>query len=147
FALFAAYNRHRLNVQYGVHALDIARVVASAPTVLNNISQYDAAPPTPNPGFVDELATGPIQSVASRVQQRTQVLFVVVANTHSIRLAAPDRDMLGHPVAGDFTQALAGREETAQQSTVFGAVIVAKVPVQQPGGRVLGIVSVGISTK
>ena len=37
FALFAAYNRHRLNVQYGVHALDIARVVASAPTVLNNL--------------------------------------------------------------------------------------------------------------
>jgi two-component system, CitB family, sensor kinase len=147
FALFAAYNRHRLNVQYGVHALDIARVVASAPTVLNNISQYDAASPTPIPGFVDELATGPIQSIASRVQQRTQVLFVVVANTHSVRLAAPDRDMLGYQVAGDFTQALAGHEQIAQEPTVFGVVIVAKVPVQQPGGRVLGIVSVGISTK
>jgi len=147
FALFAAYNRHRLNVQYGIHAMDIARVVASAPTVLNNISQYDAAPPTPIPGFVDELATGPIQSIASRVQQRTHVLFVVVANTHSIRLAAPERDMLGHQVPGDFTQALAGHEQTAQEPTVFGVVIVAKVPVQQPDGRVLGIVSVGISTK
>jgi len=147
FALFAAYNRHRLNVQYGVHALDIARVVASAPTVLNNISQYDAASPTPIPGFVDELATGPIQSIASRVQQRTQVLFVVVANTRSVRLAAPERDMLGYQVAGDFTQALAGHEQIAQEPTVFGVVIVAKVPVQQPGGRVLGIVSVGISTK
>jgi two-component system CitB family sensor kinase len=147
FALFAAYNRHRLTVQYTVHALDIARVVASAPTVVNNISRYDAASPTPIPGFVDELAAGPIQSIVSRVQQRTHVLFVVVANTNSVRLAAPDRDTLGYQVAGDFTQALAGREQTARESTVFGVVIVAKVPVQQPDGRVLGIVSVGISTK
>jgi two-component system CitB family sensor kinase len=147
FALIAAYNRHRLIVQYGVHALDIARVVASAPTVLDNISRYDAASPTPIPGFADELADGPIQSVVSRVQQRTHVSFVVVANTHSVRLAAPERQLLGYQVAGDFTQALAGHEQTAQESTVLGAVIVARVPVQQPDGRVLGIVSVGISTK
>ncbi|MEE6134836.1 hypothetical protein SKC41_00625 [Mycobacterium sp. 050128] len=92
FALFAPYNRHRL-VQYGIHALDTARVVASAPTVLN-ISHYDAAPASPLPGFVDELATGPIQSVRSRVQLRTHVAFVVVATTRSVRLAPPDRDML-----------------------------------------------------
>jgi two-component system CitB family sensor kinase len=146
FGFFAMYNRHRLNVQYGVHALDIARVVASAPTVLNNISHYDAAPPIPTPGFVDELATGPIQSLASRVQQRTHVLFVVVANTHSIRLAAPDRDTLGYP-AIDLTQPLAGQEQTTQESTAFGVVIVARVPVLDPGGRVLGVVAVGISTK
>jgi two-component system, CitB family, sensor kinase len=146
FVIFAVYNRHRLNVQYGVHALDIARVVASAPTVLNNISHYDAAPPTPTPEFVDELATGPIQSVASQVQQRTHVLFVVIANTHSIRLAAPDRDTLGYP-AIDLTQPIAGQEQIAQESTAFGLVIVARVPVLDPGGRVLGVVAVGISTK
>jgi two-component system CitB family sensor kinase len=147
FVLFAVYNRHRLNVQYGVHALDIARVVASAPTVLNNIAQYDAAPSIPTAGFVDELATGPIQSMASRVQQRTHVLFVVVANTQNIRLAAPDRDTVGYQVANDFTQPLAGQEQTTQESTAFGVVIVARVPVLDPGGRVLGVVAVGISTK
>jgi two-component system, CitB family, sensor kinase len=147
FALVAAYNRHRLAVQYGIHAMDIARVVAAAPTLVDNISRYDAASPTQAPGFVDELATGPIQSVVSRVQQRTHVQFVVVANTHSVRLAAPQRDLLGQQVAGDFTQALAGHEQTSRESTVLGGVIVARVPVQQPDGRVLGIVSVGISTK
>ncbi len=81
FVLFAVFNRHRLNVQYGVHALDIARVVASAPTVVNNISRYDAAPLTPSPALVDELATGPLQSVASRVEQRTHVLFVTTPAT------------------------------------------------------------------
>jgi two-component system, CitB family, sensor kinase len=147
FALVAVYNRHRLAVQYGIQAIDIARVVASAPTVVDNISRYDAASPAPVPGFVDELATGPIQSVVSRIQQRTHVQFVVVANTHSVRLAAPERDLLGQQVAGDFTQALAGREQTARESTILGGVIVARVPVQEPGGRVVGIVSVGISTK
>jgi two-component system, CitB family, sensor kinase len=147
FALFAAYNRHRLAVQYGIHALDIARVVASAPVVIDNIPHYDAVSGVPTQGFVDELATGPIQSLVSRVQQRTHVLFVVVANTHSIRLAAPDRAMLGREVPGDFTQSLAGHEQTTKERTVVGVVIVARVPVQEPGGRVLGIVSVGISTK
>lgn len=148
FVFFAVFNRHRLNVQYGVHALDIARVVASSPTVVNNISRYDAAPSTPSPAFADELATGPIQSVASRVEQRTHVLFVVVANIHGIRLAAPGRDMLGNQVAGDFTQQMAGHDQTTHEPTVFGAAIVARVPVLEPGSdRVLGVVAVGISTK
>ena len=73
FALFAAYNRHRLDVEYGVHALDIARVVASSATVINNISRYGAAPLDASPALVDELAGGPIQSFASGVERRTHV--------------------------------------------------------------------------
>ena len=44
FGLFAEFNRHRLDLQYGVHAMDIARVVASSPTVLNNIGRYGEVP-------------------------------------------------------------------------------------------------------
>jgi two-component system CitB family sensor kinase len=148
FGLFAVFNRQRLDVQYHVHALDIARVVASSPTVINNISRYDAAPLTVSPALVDELAAGPIQSVASRVEQRTHVRFVVVANTRGIRLAAPDRNMLGLDVRADITQAIAGHEGVFHDSTVFGQAIVARVPVLEPGSnRVLGVVIVGISTK
>lgn len=147
FVLFAAFNRHRLNVQYGVHALDIARVVASSPTVLDNISRYDAAPLPPTPALVGELANGPIQTVASRVLQRTQVMFVVVANTHSVRLAAPELDTLGYRVPTGLAQPMAGHEQTADESTAFGLVIVGRVPVLGPGDRVLGVVAVGISTK
>jgi two-component system, CitB family, sensor kinase len=146
FGLFAWFNRHRLDVQYSVHALDIARVVASSPTVINNISRYDTDSVTPT--LVDELAAGPIQSVATRVEQRTHVRFVVIANTYGVRLAAPDRDMLGQPVRMDITQPMAGREQTLHESTSFGTAIVAKVPVLEPGSdHVLGMVSVGISTK
>ncbi|ETZ99265.1 signal transduction histidine kinase regulating citrate/malate metabolism domain protein [Mycobacterium kansasii 824] len=101
FALFAQFNRHRLDLQYGVHALDIARVVASSPTVLTNISRYDQNPLAPSPALIDELATGPLQSVASRVEQRTHVQFVVIANNQGIRLAHPRRDELGGRVSTD----------------------------------------------
>ncbi len=148
FGLFATFNRQRLDLQYHLHALDIARVVASSPTVGNNISRYDTDALSPGPALVDELASGPIQGVASRVQQRTHVQFVVVANTRGIRLAAPDRTMLGLPVRADITQATAGHEGVFHDATVFGRAIVAKVPVLEPGSnRVLGVVIVGISTK
>lgn len=148
FALFAAYNRHRLDVEYGVHALDIARVVASSATVINNISRYGAAPLDASPALVDELAGGPIQSFASGVERRTHVSFVVIANMRGIRLASPDRDNLGRVVGTDTTQALAGHEKTFHEITVFGRSIVARVPVLDPGSdRVLGLVGVGISTK
>src|ERR1700733_12698290 len=148
FGLYAAFNRQRLDVQYHVHSLDIARVVASSPTVLNNITNYDDAPATPTPALIDQLAAGPIQAVASRVEARTHVLFVVIANTRGIRLATPRRDELGLDVRADLAQPLAGHETTSHDSTVFGRAIVAKVPAVAPGSdRVLGVVIVGISTK
>ncbi|WP_310766914.1 sensor histidine kinase [Mycobacterium sp. Z3061] len=152
FGLFAEFNRHRLDLQYGVHAMDIARVVASSPTVLNNIGRYEDIPLTPTvtapPALTNELATGPLQSVASRVEQRTHVLFVVITNTQGIRLAHPRRDELGLRVSTDPSKALSGQEEVVHQSGTLGRSIVAKVPVVEPGtNRVLGMVSVGISTK
>lgn len=152
FGLFAEFNRHRLDLQYGVHAMDIARVVASSPTVLNNIGRYEDIPLTPTvtapSALVNELATGPLQSVTSRVEQRTHVLFVVITNTQGIRLAHPHRDELGLRVSTDPSKALSGKEEVVHQSGTLGRSIVAKVPVFQPGtNQVLGMVSVGISTK
>ncbi|SOJ55553.1 Sensor histidine kinase DcuS [Mycobacterium simulans] len=148
FGLFAQFNRHRLDLQYGVHALDIARVVASSPTVVNNIGHYDNTPPNPTPELIGELATGPLQGVASRVEQRTHVQFVVIANTNGIRLAHPHRDQLGRKVSTDPAEVLAGHEEVLHQSGTLGRSIVAKVPVLEQGSdRVLGMVSVGISTK
>jgi len=154
FVLFAEFNRRRIDIQLGVHALDIARVAASSPTVVSNISRYDdisrddAAPLTPSPALVDELATGPLQTVAARVEKRTHMLFVEIANIHGVTLASPRRDMLGNRVAADITQPMAGHEQTLHEPTVFGEAIIARVPVLEPGSdRVLGMVAVGISTR
>lgn len=148
FGLFAAFNRARLDSQYHVHATDIARVVASSPTVVTNIARYDGAPLTPTPQLIDELATGPIQGVASRVQERTHVLFVVIANVEGIRVADPQRDRLGRHISADIAAPLAGQEMAAHDDTVLGRAIVAKIPIFEPGSnRVLGVVVVGLSTK
>lgn len=123
FGLFAEFNRHRLDLQYGVHAMDIARVVASSPTVLNNIGRYEDIRLNPTvtapSALVNELETGPLQSVASRVEQRTHVLFVVT-NTQGIRLAHPHRDELGLRVSTDPSKALSGQEEVVHQSGTLG---------------------------
>ncbi|WP_081665228.1 ATP-binding protein [Mycobacterium sp. UM_CSW] len=148
FVLFAVFNRARLDSQYHVHSTDIARVVASSPTVITNIARYDNGPLTPSPELVGELATGPIQGVATRVQQRTHVAFVVITNASGIRVADPDRNRLGHHVNADISSAAAGHESVSHDSTIFGRAIVAKVPVFEPGSnRVLGVVIVGLSTK
>lgn len=152
FGLFVEFNRHRLDLQYGVHAMDIARVVASSPTVLNNIGRYEDLPASPTETapapLRNELATGPLQSVATRVEQRTHVLFVVITNDQGIRLAHPRRDELGLRVSTDPSTALRGQEEVIHESGSLGRSIVAKVPLVEPGtNRVLGMVSVGISTK
>src|SRR6185437_6631016 len=148
FALFAEFNRERLGAQYGDHALDIARVVATAPIVLTNISRYDNEPVTDSAQMVRELADGPLQATVTRVMQRTGVLFVVIANNRGIRLAHPDRDKLGRRISTNPSVALSGREEWIRQSGTLGQAIVGKVPVLEPGtDRVLGMVSVGISTK
>jgi two-component system, CitB family, sensor kinase len=148
FGLFAVFNRARLDSQYHIHAMDIARVVASSPTVITNIARYDDAPLTPSPELTGELANGPIQGVASRVQQRTHVAFVVIANSGGIRVADPYRDRLGLPVQADIAAPLAGNEMTSHDDTVLGRAIVAKVPVFEPGSnRVLGVAIVGLSTK
>lgn len=148
FGVFAMFNRSRLDSQYHIHATDIARVVASSPTVVTNIARYDVAPLTLSPQLVDELAAGPIQGVASRVEQRTHVLFVVIVNAEGIRVADPQRDLLGRHISADIAAPLAGREMTSHDDTVLGRAIVAKIPVFEPGSnRVLGVVVVGLSTK
>lgn len=52
FGVFAMFNRARLDSQYHVHATDIARVVASSPTVVSNIA---LRPLDAKEGLVDQV--------------------------------------------------------------------------------------------
>jgi two-component system, CitB family, sensor kinase len=148
FGLFAFFSHQRIAAEYGTRALDVARVVASAPAVRADVTRYDAARLTPSTTLTNELAAGPLQSIATLVRQRTDVLFVVITNNQGIRLAHPNRDELGEYVSTDPAEALAGHEEVVHQSGTLGPSVRAKVPVFQPNSdRVVGEVSVGISTK
>jgi two-component system, CitB family, sensor kinase len=145
--MLAYLSHNRITAQYETRSLDMARSIAFAPIVRADVERYDRIPLTPSPALTDELANGELQTLASEIQKRTDVLFVVIANDRGIRLSHPNRDELGKHVSTDPSQALAGHEEVTQESGTLGPSVRAKVPIMAPNSdRVVGEVSVGIST-
>jgi two-component system CitB family sensor kinase len=145
--LLAYMSHQRLASQYETRSLDIARSIAYAPAVRADVARYDKAPLTASPALTDELANGQLQTLATEIQQRTGVLFVVITNDQGIRLSHPNRDELGKHVSSDPSEALAGHEVVTRESGTLGRSVRAKVPVLAPdSNQVVGEVSVGIST-
>src|SRR5829696_1833352 len=145
--LLAFLSHDRIAAEYETRSLDVARAVAFAPAVRADVARYDAVPLTPSAALTDELANGQLQQLATEIQQRTDVLFVVITNDQGIRLSHPNRDELGRHVSTDPSEALAGHEVVTRQSGTLGRSVRAKVPVLDPNSnRVVGEVSVGIST-
>jgi two-component system CitB family sensor kinase len=143
----AFFSHQRITAEVGTRALDVARVVAFAPAVRADVAHYDDTGLPDGPDRAGELANGQLQLIATEVQKRTDVLFVVITNDQGIRLAHPDIDELGKPVSTDPAEALAGRETVIDQSGTLGPSVRAKVPVLRPNSQeVIGEVSVGVST-
>ena len=103
-----------------------------------DVARYDDAGLTPSAPLTDELARGQLQLIASEVQKRTDVLFVVITNDQGIRLAHPNLDELGRHVSTDPAQALAGHEAVVRQSGTLGPSVRAKVPVLRPDSQSSG---------
>jgi two-component system CitB family sensor kinase len=145
--MLAFFSHDRLAAQYEDQSLDVARAIAFAPAVRADVTRYDAAPLSPSPALTAELADGQLQQLATEVQQRADLLFVVIANDQGIRLSHPNRDELGKHVSTDPSEALAGHEVVDREEGTLGRSVRAKVPVYAPNSnRVVGEVSVGIST-
>jgi two-component system, CitB family, sensor kinase len=145
--LIAFMSHERLAAQYEDRSLDMGRAIAFAPLVRADVARYDAAPLTPSPALTDELANGPLQTLATEIQQRTGVLYVVITNNQGVRLSHPNRDELGKHVSTDPTEALAGHEVVTRETGTLGPSVRAKVPILAPNSnRVVGMVSIGIST-
>jgi two-component system CitB family sensor kinase len=145
--MLAFFSHDRLAAQYEDQSLDVARAIAFAPAVRADVTHYDAAPLSPSPALTAELADGQLQQLATEVQQRADLLFVVIANDQGIRLSHPNRDELGKHVSTDPSEALAGHEVVDREEGTLGRSVRAKVPVYAPNSnRVVGEVSVGIST-
>jgi two-component system CitB family sensor kinase len=144
FGMSAVFSHQRIRYEYGIRALDIARVLADAPVVRAGVTGIDDQPDPLSP---DELAKGPLQAIAMDVQHRTDMLYVVVTNDRGLRLAHPDLDQLGKPTSTSPSVALSGHEEVVVETGTLGPSVAAKVPVLAPDSqRVVGEVSVGIST-
>lgn len=146
--MLAYFSHDRLASQYETQSLDVARAVAYAPAVRADVERYDATPLVPGPALTEQLANGPLQTLASEIQTHAHLLFVVIANNQGIRLSHPNRSELGEHVSTDPSEALAGREVVDREQGTLGRSVRAKVPVYAPNSnRVVGEVSVGVSTE
>ncbi|MBH0118035.1 sensor histidine kinase [Rhodococcus sp. CX] len=147
FTVFATTTEDRVTDEHGQRALAIARAVSADVTVRDEVARYAAA----DDGVVSPdnpaLESGAVQEAAEAVRTATGALFVVVTDDQGLRLAHPDPEQLGRRVSTDPAEALAGREVVTSERGTLGDSVRAKVPVTDPSsGRVVGEVSVGIST-
>ncbi|ETA08123.1 histidine kinase [Gordonia alkanivorans CGMCC 6845] len=142
FGLVIAGADDRVRDEYAQRALAIARSVAADTGVRVAVAAQQGRAVE-----ADELVDGPLQRQAAAVRERTGALFVVIGNDQGIRLAHPEVAELAKPVSTDPSKALAGSDDVATDRGTLGESVRAKVPIFDPGGRIVGFVSVGVSTE
>ncbi|WP_330177237.1 SpoIIE family protein phosphatase [Streptomyces sp. NBC_01498] len=113
------------------------RSVAVAETFANSPG-IQAALKNPNPAEV-------LRRPAERARERSGVDFIVVLNTDGIRYTHPIPDRVGKKFVGDIEPALHGHVITQKLTGTIGPVIQAVVPVTDARGKVVGLVSAGIT--
>ncbi|MFW0793432.1 sensor histidine kinase [Gordonia sp. CPCC 205515] len=142
FGLVLSGADDRVRDEYAQRARAIAQSVAADQQVRSEVAAHQGQQ-------LDRagLANGPLQAEAVAVQQRTGALFVVIGNDLGLRLAHPEVGELGKRVSTDPSVVLAGSEDVNTDRGTLGESVRAKVPVFDDQRRVVGFVSVGVSTE
>lgn len=115
------------------------RSVAVAETFANSPGIQEALK-NPNPAEV-------LRRPAELARERSGVDFIVVLNTHGIRYTHPIPDRVGKKFVGNLKPALEGRVITEKIVGTIGPLVQAVVPVFDASGKVVGMVSAGITIK
>ncbi|MFF4309127.1 SpoIIE family protein phosphatase [Streptomyces sp. NPDC001507] len=87
-----------------------------------------------------------LQPRAEAARKATGVDFIVVMNTDGIRYTHPKPDRIGKKFVGTIGPALAGGTVTEEVHGTIGELVQAVVPVRDANGKVVGLVSAGITT-
>ncbi|WP_225097785.1 SpoIIE family protein phosphatase/ATP-binding protein [Streptomyces sp. CoH27] len=90
--------------------------------------------------------TAVLQPKAEAVRKATGVDFVVVMNTDGIRYTHPKPDRIGKKFVGTIGPAVAGGIVTEHVNGTIGPLVQVVVPVKDTSGKVVGLVSAGITT-
>ncbi|MDQ1012734.1 serine phosphatase RsbU (regulator of sigma subunit)/PAS domain-containing protein/anti-sigma regulatory factor (Ser/Thr protein kinase) [Streptomyces sp. V4I23] len=101
------------------------------------------------PGTAEAL-TGPdptavLQPRAEEARKRSEVDFIVVLDTEGIRYTHPFTDRIGKRFVGNYAPALAGDVVTEKITGTIGPLVQAVVPIRASDGKVVGMVSAGIT--
>ncbi|MEG3627726.1 SpoIIE family protein phosphatase [Streptomyces poriticola] len=125
--------RHDSTVEARNRSLAVAETFANSPGIL-------AALRSPDP-------TAVLQPRAEAAREATGVDFIVVMNTDGVRYTHPRPDRIGRTFVGTIEPALRGGTVTEEVEGTIGQLVQAVVPVEEPGGDVVGLVSAGITTE
>ncbi|RZU46215.1 GAF domain-containing protein [Streptomyces sp. BK022] len=90
--------------------------------------------------------TAILQPSAEAARKATNVDFIVVMNTRGIRYTHPDPDRIGKKFVGTIGPALRGGTVVEQLTGTIGPLVQVVVPVRDADGKVVGLVSAGITT-
>ncbi|MFB0620209.1 SpoIIE family protein phosphatase [Streptomyces sp. AGS-58] len=124
--------RHDSDLEATNRSLAVAETFAHAPGTA-------AALRSPDP-------TAVLQPRAEATRRATGVDFVVVMNTDGIRYTHPRTDRIGRKFVGTIAPALAGGTVTEHVTGTIGPLVQVVVPVRDPAGKVVGLVSAGVTT-
>ncbi len=91
--------------------------------------------------------TAVLQPRAEAARKAAKVDFIVVMNTEGIRYTHPKPDRIGKKFIGNIEPALAGGTQVEEIYGTIGRLVQAVVPVKAPDGKVVGLVSAGITTE
>ncbi|WP_338025422.1 ATP-binding protein [Caldalkalibacillus thermarum] len=120
-----------LEQQIGETALNVAKAVATMPTVIEAFKH-------PNPSQI-------LQPLAEEIRQKTGASFVVIGNKDGIRYSHPIPERIGQSmVGGDNPPVLEeGKAYISKATGSLGPSIRGKVPIFDENGSIIGVVSVG----
>ncbi|GLP69334.1 histidine kinase [Streptomyces sp. TUS-ST3] len=123
--------RHDSTVEARNRSVAVAQAFANAPGTVEALN-------SPDPSAV-------LQPRAEAARRATDVDFIVVMDTDGVRYTHPKPDRIGKKFVGNIAPALAGRVVTEDITGTIGPLVQAVVPVKD-GGKVVGLVSAGITT-
>ncbi|WP_405626668.1 MULTISPECIES: SpoIIE family protein phosphatase [unclassified Streptomyces] len=124
--------RHDSRQEARNRSVAVAEAFANAPGTREALS-------SPDP-------TAVLQPRAEAARKATGVDFIVVMNTDGIRYTHPKPDRIGKKFVGTIAPALAGQTVVEEVNGTIGRLVQAVVPVKAPDGKVVGLVSAGITT-
>ncbi|MET9459000.1 SpoIIE family protein phosphatase [Streptomyces canus] len=124
--------RHDSTVEARNRSVAVAEAFANAPGTAEALS-------SPDPSAV-------LQPRAEAARRATDVDFIVVMDTDGIRYTHPKPDRIGKKFVGNIAPALAGDVVTEDITGTIGPLVQAVVPVKADDGKVVGLVSAGITT-
>jgi serine phosphatase RsbU (regulator of sigma subunit)/PAS domain-containing protein/anti-sigma regulatory factor (Ser/Thr protein kinase) len=125
--------RHDTTQEARHRSLAVAEAFANAPGTREALS-------SPDP-------TAVLQPPAEAARKAAKVDFIVVMNTEGIRYTHPKPDRIGKKFVGTIDPALAGGTVIEEINGTLGRLVQAVVPVKAPDGKVVGLVSAGITTE